>query len=333
MRNSLSIRVDCRSWLFSTRRLAEKKGCSRLYRQGALLLLLIVSLGITGCATSVGVKRNDPRETYAQINISAINADDYSRFSHDVLIRFNLLQAFHEIPSRFSPFSITRRKKITATICSLPWLNSIIISACAIGRTGSAGRTGTSLPRQSMPIFICWAKNGWTLPTPLNGDSGSPAICITAPWLKPWPMPTAISRLSPPRWNCRSVVSAFPLIPRNFHQEIELYEKFISTDRFGIRGLSRRNREAGMGAPFIAVEKKPEGAPMFRTSPGTLFLRFNCRLKEITAGTCAGSLEVYSAYDQTEIEVGDTENPSGAGCYGATGVYDRSTVCPEGGLK
>ena len=64
-----------------------------------------------------------------------------------------------------------------------------------------------------------------------------------------------------------------------------------------------------MGAPIIAVEKKPEGAPMFRTTPGTLFLRFNCRLKDIAAGTCTGKLELFSAYDQTEIEVGDKKIP------------------------
>jgi pimeloyl-ACP methyl ester carboxylesterase len=64
-----------------------------------------------------------------------------------------------------------------------------------------------------------------------------------------------------------------------------------------------------MGAPIIAVEKKPEGAPLYRTSPGTLFLRFNCKLKDIGAGACTGTLELYSAYNQTEIEVGDKKIP------------------------
>ena len=104
MRNCISLQADGPSCSFNTRRWFEKKGCSRLYRQGALLLLFIVSLGLTGCATSVGVQQNNPRETQEQINISAVNANDYSRFSRDVLIRFNLLETFQEDPQQVLTF-------------------------------------------------------------------------------------------------------------------------------------------------------------------------------------------------------------------------------------
>ena len=104
MRNCILLQADGPSCSFNTRQWFEKKGCSRLYRQGALLLLFIVSLGLTGCATSVGVQQNNPRETQAQINISAVNANDYSRFSRDVLIRFNLLETFQEDPQQVLTF-------------------------------------------------------------------------------------------------------------------------------------------------------------------------------------------------------------------------------------
>ena len=76
-----------------------------MMHQAALLLLLcIAALSLTGCATSVGVDRNDPRETYAQISVSAISADDYSRFSRDVLTRYNLVQTFNEDPKQVLTF-------------------------------------------------------------------------------------------------------------------------------------------------------------------------------------------------------------------------------------
>jgi pimeloyl-ACP methyl ester carboxylesterase len=102
---------------------------------------------------------------------------------------------------------------------------------------------------------------------------------------------------------------AFYLDTKKFRQDMERFEKFISTDRFGIGGLSRRNREAGLGAPIIAVEKKAEGAPMFRTFPGSLFLRVNCRLQDMEKGACTGVLELYSTYDHTEILVGGKKIP------------------------
>lgn len=309
MRDSFSMQADCRAWLFSTRRWSEKKGCARLYRQGALLLLLIVSLGVTGCASSVGLQRNDPRDTQAQINTSAVNADDYSRFSRDVLIRFNLIQAFNDDPQQVLTFlhheaGKDYRSELLFALAELHYYIGMRYRRDGISRShrhffASAiyayfyllGKEWLDSPNPFERRFriACDLYNG-ALAEALADAAGNLQIVPTQVELP-------VGRFS------------FSVDARNFHHEIELYEKFISTDRFGIRGLSRRNREAGMGAPFIAVEKKPAGAPMFRTSPGTLFLRFNCRLQEITAGICAGSLEVYSAYDQTEIEVGDKKIP------------------------
>ena len=46
----------------------------------------------------MGVRQEEPRDTYAQIAVSALSADDYSRFSHDVLSRFDLVDAFEKDP-------------------------------------------------------------------------------------------------------------------------------------------------------------------------------------------------------------------------------------------
>ena len=75
-----------------------------LHRGRLPLLLILAAFSLTSCATSVGVQRNDPRETYSQISVSAISADDYSRFSRDVLTRYNLVQAFNEDPLQVLTF-------------------------------------------------------------------------------------------------------------------------------------------------------------------------------------------------------------------------------------
>ena len=82
----------------------EKKPAALPYRGRLFLILVLAAFSLTSCATSVGVQQNDPRETYAQISFSAISADDYSRFSQDVLTRFDLVQTFNEAPQQVLTF-------------------------------------------------------------------------------------------------------------------------------------------------------------------------------------------------------------------------------------
>ena len=296
------------SWRTGVKLRAKKMGI-RLLCRGSLLLLVIAALGLTGCAGSVGVQKNDPRETYAQISVSAISADGYSRFSHDVLIRYNLVQAFTEDPQKVLTFLHHEAEKDDRNdlLFALAELNYFI-----------AMRTRPDGVDQSHPHFFASAIYAYF-------------YLLGKEWLEP---PSAFDRrfriacdlynnalaeaLADADGNLRVAPTkvelpvgrfAFAVDSSKFHQEMAHFEKFVSTDRYGVRGLSRRNREAGVGAPIIAVEKKPQGAPLFRTSPGTLFLRLNCRLQDIEDGTCSGTLELYSAYNQTAIKVDNKTVP------------------------
>ena len=102
---------------------------------------------------------------------------------------------------------------------------------------------------------------------------------------------------------------AFDLDTTNFHQELEKTERFVSADRVIVKGFSRRNRDAGLGAPVIAVQKKPEGAPAFRSSPATVFLRFDFTLQELGHGDGHAKLELYSAFENTQVELGGKHVP------------------------
>jgi pimeloyl-ACP methyl ester carboxylesterase len=282
---------------------------AKFSQAGLRLLLIVAAFGITGCATSVGVDRNDPRETYAQIAVSAISADDYSRFSQDVLTRYNLTQAFNEDPQQVLTFLHHEAEK--------DYRNDLLFALSELNYFLGMRYRQKGI-KQSHPHFFASAIYAYF-------------YLIGKEWLEP-PNPfdrrfriacdlyngSLAEALADADGNLQIVPAevelpvgrfAFSVDTKKFDQKVAEFEKFISTDRFGIRGLSRRNRQAGLGAPIIAVEKKLEGAPMFRTSPGTLFLRFNCRLKEIEAGTCSGKLELFSAYNQTEIDVGDQRVP------------------------
>ena len=70
-----------------------------------------------------------------------------------------------------------------------------------------------------------------------------------------------------------------------------------------MRGLTRRNRDSGLGAPLIAVSKKVGKFQEQRRVPATVFLRVSGDVRAWSAGKMEATLELYSAYDATQLEV------------------------------
>lgn len=296
-------------WLTRTKWRAGIQRLASSYQAGLLPLLAVAVFGITGCATTVGVDRNDPRETYAQIAVSAISADDYSRFSRDVLTRYNLTQAFNEDPRQVLTFLHHEAEK--------DYRNDLLFALAELNYFIGMRSRHRGI-QQSHPHFFASAiyayfyllgKEWLEPPNPFDRRFRIACDLYNSSLAEALADGDGNLQITPTEVELPVGRFAFSVDTKKFHENIKQFEKFIATDRFGVRGLSRRNRESGVGAPIIAVEKKPEGAPLSRTDPGTLFLRFDCQYKEIEAGSCKGTLELYSVYNQTEIEVGNSKIP------------------------
>jgi len=296
-------------WTMHTKWRAEKKRHAKSLQTGLLLLLVATAFGMTGCATTVGVDRNDPRETYAQIAVSAISADDYSRFSQDVLTRYNLVQAFNEDPQQVLTFLHHEAEKDSRNdlLFALSELNYFI--GMRYRHKGIQQSRPHFFASAIYAYFYLLGKEWLEPPNPFDRRFRIACDLYNSSLAEALADGDGNLQLAAAKVNLPVGSFSFSVDTTKFHLDINQYDKFISTDQFGVRGLSRRNREAGVGAPIIAVEKKPAGAPMFRTTPGTLFLRFDCQLKDIAAGTCTGRLDLFSAYDQTEIEVSGKKIP------------------------
>ena len=76
-----------------------------------------------------------------------------------------------------------------------------------------------------------------------------------------------------------------------------------------MRGLSVRNREPGVGAPLLAVRRFDPELGVRRCSPATVFLRLPGSLAEVNAGTGSGSLELYSAFGDPTVAIGNAQVP------------------------
>lgn len=302
-----SLRFRPPLWLVRESCCLGTKRFFRLYRGGAFLLLFIVYLALSGCATTMGVQKADPRQIYEQITVSAINADTYSTFSHDVLIRHNLIKAFDEDPKQVITLlhrevEENGRRDILFALGELNYLAGM--------------RSRESQKQRSYSYFFASAIYAYfyllddtALYDPF--DRRFRTACDLYNSALAQALTNMDGNLKITSANVYLPVGkfGFTLDTAKFPHDINSFEKFVSADQFTVKGFSQRNRDAGMGAPIIAVEKKKEGTPMFRTSPASLFLRINCKLEDVAKDTCTGMLELYSAYDHTEIVVGKKKVP------------------------
>ncbi len=87
------------------------------------------------------------------------------------------------------------------------------------------------------------------------------------------------------------------------------FEQILLADQFRVRGLSLRNRAAGVGAPLICVNPPVEESGFRPSSPATLFLRGPATLAEIAASNSVCPLELYSPIEDASVIIGGARVP------------------------
>jgi pimeloyl-ACP methyl ester carboxylesterase len=301
-----SLRLDSLLGLVRIKCRFEEKGVFRL-SWGGIFLLVILSLGINGCATTMGVRKTDPRQVYEQITVSAINKDNFSIFSHDVLIRYNLVKAFKDDPKEVLLLLHRKaeqggRRDVLFALAELNYLAGM--------------RSRESRKQQSHPYFFASTLYAYfyllddTAPSdPFDRRFRTACDLYNSALAQALANADGNLKIASAEVHLPVGKFGFTLDTAKFPHDINDFEKFVSADQFKVKGFSLRNRDAGMGAPVIGVEKKREGAPMYRTFPGNLFLRVNCKVEDMADGTCAGTLGLYSTYDHVEIVVDNKKVP------------------------
>jgi pimeloyl-ACP methyl ester carboxylesterase len=86
-------------------------------------------------------------------------------------------------------------------------------------------------------------------------------------------------------------------------------DKFLVADHFHVRGLSVRNREAGLGAPLIGAGWEDENLRLRRSLPLSAFLRIDATLAGLESGAATAVLELHSIYGKAQVTVGDQSVP------------------------
>ncbi len=86
-------------------------------------------------------------------------------------------------------------------------------------------------------------------------------------------------------------------------------EQVLLTDQFRVRGLSVRNRKAGVGAPLIGVWPTDPTWGLRRTSPATALLRIPTSLADLATNRPVATLELYSPFEAMDVTIAKAKVP------------------------
>ena len=284
----------------------------------AWILFLALALFVSGCATPVGVRRVTPRAAYEKEQANPLNDMVLSDESKAVLNRFNLLQGFNRNPA--AAIAALHEKGILDDRRDIRYA---LAEACYL--------YGDELQRSFFECKKKYASDYFVLSAfyaylyILNDNREQPSAPFdprfrTACDLYNFSLFRALSkgrdgRVEFPEGNRVLPVGSL-IITLNRSEmppELEGFDQFISSFKYDVRGITVRNRTAGMGLPLIGLKQNPRGSPLSEQSiPATAFLRIQGGLQELSAGTATASLELYSSYDDAFVVVNKRSVPLSA---------------------
>jgi len=269
----------------------------------SLLLILLMS----GCGGAIGTRDVGFRKAYEQINTNALLDEDYSITSKTVLQRYNMGQFFKEDPVKclnelHKKIKTDHRRDLLFTLAELNYFTA---------KYTLRDLDDSPLPENRQYYLDAAIYAYFYL---FNNTRNKPAN----PFNRRYRLACDIynialaKALTDAKGNLvlKAGVRQLPfgsidlsLNARHFPVKLDQVSKIVAADRLDIYGLSRRNRDAGLGVPLIAVGRKTAELPVKPSSPGTLLMRITGSIGTLESGSLQGSMELYAPFDRTRVEI------------------------------
>ncbi len=284
-----------------------KKAQQRILKRRPFSLLAFLILLLAGCGGAIGTRDVGFRKAYEQINTNALLSEDYSATSENVLERYNMAALFKEEPllclnRLHGKIKRDNRRDLLFALAELNYFTA---------KYTLRDLDDSPLPQNrqyylSAAIYAYFYLLDETRNKPANPYNRLYRLACD---LYNISLAEALSD-GKKRLVFRGGTRNLPfgeidltLKADRFPVKLDRFEKIVAADRLDIHGLSKRNRDSGLGVPFIAVGKKTADLPIRRSSPGTLFMRVQGDIKTLEAGNMKGDLDLYAPFDRTHVEI------------------------------
>ena len=276
--------------------------------------LVAALLTLAGCVTPIGADKVSPRQAYQNLHENALTSDQFSSDARRVLNRYGLEETFKKNPdatlAKLQAIACTdERRDVIYALGELNYWN-------ADRQSRSVKRGVPKLARNSYFASAIYAylyllgESTDARPNPFDIRFRTAGDLYNRGLAQGLMVGTnaLVELASGPRQTPPGVVDVQFTQP-GFPWNLDLIKAFYSADEFTVRGLSTRNRDSGLGAPLIAVTEKVGKFQESLRAPATVFLRVSGDVHDWSAGKLTATLELYSAFDTTHVDVNGRQVP------------------------
>jgi len=280
------------------------------FKAGFWVLLLLLA----GCATPIGTTKVSPRKAYRHLYENALNSTHCSADTMRVLNRCDLTVAFQKNPDatliKLQTIACSDdRRDLLYALSELNFWNGDRQSRSVKPGVSKLARNSFFTSAIYAYLFL-FGERGGARPNPFDlrfrtaGDFYNRGLALGLMVGTNAQVELAGStRHTPP-----GLVDVQFTQP-GFFWNLDLIKAFYSADEFLVRGLSIRNRNSGLGSPLIADTIKIGKFKEPYQIPATVFLRVSGDVRAWSAGGLTATLELYSAFNASQVEVNGMSVP------------------------
>jgi hypothetical protein len=285
-----------------------------LYRSAPALLILILVLFLCSCATPIGVNKVEMREAYRTIRTNALNADSISSDTTMLLKRYDLLKRFEKdtaavIALLHEKARQDNRRDILFALAELSFYHGEKLRKATLAEDQSLAPDYFLMSAIYAYQYLL-GKAGEDSPgtydrrLQIAGDLYNRALALG---LMTGNRDEVEFKAGIRRLPVGEITILFNKDSLDF--PFEEFQSFLPADNYAVRGLTVRNRTAGLGSPLIAIKKKTEKTPRVQAIPVTIFLKVDGDINALSDHTASASLGLYSAIEETETTVNGRKVP------------------------
>lgn len=283
----------------------------RMIRFSAGAVLLVCLVFLSGCATSVGVNKVSPRESYQDTYANPLNSGVLSDSSKFVLNRYDLLKQFEKEPA--AAIAALHEKALHDD-------RGDILYTLAEGSYLYGSQLIDSYQKKKQQLapdyFLLSALYSFYF---VNEERSRDLLSIFDHRAR-----TAVDMYNFGLWQGFATGDTKGLVLKTserklpfgnisialdtsqFPWKMEEFEKFLPADQYVVRGVSVRNRTSGVGLPLIALRKNAgKQVSGGQAAAVTALLRVRGGVTDLSDGTARAVLELYSTQDISTINTKD----------------------------
>jgi len=284
-----------------------------------ILFLTLAACGLAGCKgvqSPVGMDQASTARSYRQTHDNPIGRDTMSRETRELLHRYGQAEQFAQAPDKTLQVMHERAVKTRSRglLFALAELNYL-----AAHQVQQVVKPWDA--RDARNYYLASAVYAWLF---LFGDANEPVpsaydlrfrtACDLYNFGLGWALTgrrstNAVARLEGGERQLPVGRVELNFKSSQFPWPLEVFDRFLVADQFLVHGLSVRNRQPGLGAPLIGVTYPDATNKLARAVPATVLLRLEGGLAEMTQPGLRGSLELYSPFDSTTVQVEKVQVP------------------------